>query len=175
MRNTAFLGAGAGLLLLQSVIFWLIGWIPFSGITPSFTLPLIVFMGVHEYSLARGAALACLLGYGLDLLASAPVGLFTFVSVATFVLARAAGVRLAAQHIITQVPLAFVFSIVQSVMVLVLLAIFGRNPHGARDMVALVVPHALSTAALSPFIFSLASKIHLMTGTPLQTGRAPSP
>ncbi|HQF23559.1 MAG TPA: hypothetical protein PL065_08850, partial [Polyangiaceae bacterium] len=146
MRNTILLLMGLSLLFIQSSMFWLLGWVPVSGLTPSLILPLIVFMGVHEYSLARGAALACVMGYGLDLLAAAPVGLFTFVSVATFVLARAAGVRLAAQHIITQVPLAFVFSLVQSVMVLVLLAIFGANPHGAREMLSLVLPHAIGTA-----------------------------
>jgi len=176
MRNTALLVVGLGLLFVQSVLFWLIGWLPLSGITPSLILPLIVFMGVHEYSLSRGAALACVLGYGLDLLASAPVGLFTFVSVATFVLARAAGVRLAAQHIITQVPLAFVFSVVQSVMVLVLLAIFGRNPHGAREMATLVLPHALGTALFSPIVFRIAGKLHqATTGSTPRAERAQAP
>jgi len=173
MRNTAFLAVGIGLLFVQSVLFWALGWLPLSGVTPSLSLPLIVFMGVHEYSLARGAALACVFGYGLDLLAAAPVGLFTFVSVATFVLARAAGVRLAAQHIITQVPLAFVFSVVQSVMVLVLLAIFGRNPHGARDMLSLVLPHAIATAVFSPVIFRLAARLHAATGNAPHASRSP--
>ncbi len=174
MRNTAFLSLGVGLLLLQSAAFWFLGSLPWSGFTPSLTLPLIVFMGTHEYSLSRGAALACVLGYGLDLLASAPVGLFTFVSVATFVLARAAGVRLAAQHIITQAPLAFAFSVAQSVMALVLLAIFGRNPHGAREMVALVLPHATSTAVVSPIVFALANRVHSITGPAAGQGRAPA-
>lgn len=171
MRNTIFLAGGIGLLVLQSVFHWVIGWIHIAGITPSFTLPLIVFMGVHEYSLARGAALACVLGYGLDLLSSAPVGLFTFVSVATFMLARAAGVRLAAQHIITQVPLAFVFSAVQSIMVLVLIAIFSKDPHGAREMVSLILPHAVSTALVSPLIFGSANRIHQLTTVSPRVGR----
>lgn len=175
MRNSAFLLTGIGLLFLQSVFFWLTGWIPLPGITPSLILPLIVFMGVHEYSLARGAALAFFFGYGMDLLASAPVGLFTFVSVATFVLARAAGVRLAAQHIITQMPLALVFSVVQSIMVLVLLAIFGKNPHGPRDMLALVLPHAISTALFSPAIFAIGARIHLATGIAPTASRGASP
>lgn len=174
MRNSAFLATGIGLLLLQSVLFWVTRWVPLPGITPSLILPLIVFMGVHEYSLARGAALACVFGYATDLLASAPVGLFTFVSVATFVLARAAGVRLAAQHIITQMPLALAFSVVQSIMVLVLLAIFGKNPHGPRDMLALVLPHAVSTALLSPVIFSLANRLHqATTAAPAARGASP--
>lgn len=175
MRNTAFLAVGIGLLFLQSVFHWVTRWIPLTGITPSLILPLIVFMGVHEYSFVRGAALSCVLGYGLDLLAAAPVGLFTFVSVATFVLARAAGVRLAVQHILTQVPLALAFSVIQSVMVLVLLTIFGKNPHGPRDMLALVLPHATSTAVFSPFVFAIASRLHQATGTTPRTGRTIGP
>jgi len=174
MRNTVLLLAGLGLLFLQSSLFRILGWIPLPGISPSLILPLLVFMGVHEFSLSRGAAIACVLGYGLDLLASAPVGLFTFVSVATFVLARAAGVRLAAQHIITQVLLSFGFSVLQSVMVLVLLAIFDANPHGARQMLALVVPHAIGTAIVSPLVFRLAARLHAVQGASAHTERAPS-
>lgn len=174
MRNTALLVVGVMLLLVQSVLFWLVSWVPMSGFTPSLVLPLILFMGVHEYSLARGAAVACVLGYGFDLLASAPVGLFTFVLVATFVLARAAGVRLAAQHIITQVPLVFMFSVLQSVMVLVLLAIFGNNPYGAKEMTGLVLPHAIATAVFSPIIFRIAAKLHHATGPVVQLERTQS-
>src|SRR4051812_24383129 len=129
MRNTAFLAVGFALLILQSNLFRLlgllddaiesfcrvlIGWgaegaVPSVKLmgsllvaTPNLVLPLIVFTGVHEYSLLRGAALALLLGYALDLFAAAPVGLFTCVSVATFVMARVAGIRLAAQTTLTQ-------------------------------------------------------------------------
>ena len=174
MRTVVTLLLGIVLLLVQSSLFWLLGWIPLSGISPSLILPLLVFMGVHEFSLARGAGIACVIGYVLDLLASAPVGLFTFVSVATFVLARAAGVRLAAQHIVTQVPLAFAFSVLQSVMVLVLLAIFDANPHGVRQMVALVLPHAIGTALFSPIIFRIAAKLLQPANTSLSTDKAPS-
>ena len=94
---------------------------------PALVLPLILFMGVHEYSLARGAAVAFVLGYATDVLGIAPVGLYTFTYVATFVLARAAGVRLAAQTTWMQVLLAGAFAVLQSTMILVLLAIFGRD------------------------------------------------
>jgi hypothetical protein len=65
---------------------------------PALVLPLILFMGVHEYSLARGAAVAFVLGYATDVIGIAPVGLYTFTYVATFVLARAAGVLPAPQN-----------------------------------------------------------------------------
>ena len=40
---------------------------------PALVLPLILFMGVREYSLARGAAVAFVLGYATDVLGIAPV------------------------------------------------------------------------------------------------------
>src|ERR1700709_392610 len=103
MRNTAFLALGVALLIVQSNLFRLIGRLHVAAAPPSLLLPLVVFMGVHEYSMARGAALAFSLGYLLDLFAAAPVGLFTFITVATFVVARAAGVRLAAQTFLTKI------------------------------------------------------------------------
>jgi cell shape-determining protein MreD len=104
MRNTAFFIAGVVLLIVQSNMFRLIamvlrfiGWVFRShhdlevpGLVPSLVLPLILFMGVHEYSLARGAAVAFALGYLTDLLGIAPIGLYTSTYVAIFVLARAA-------------------------------------------------------------------------------------
>ena len=78
-------------------------------------------------------ALAFVLGYLLDLFGGAPIGLFTFIyGRRSSSLARAAGVRLAAQTCSTQVALAFGFALVESVMVLVLLAIFGARRRSAR-------------------------------------------
>lgn len=176
MRNTAFLGTGFLLLILQAQAHRILGHVPIAGITPSLVLPLIVFTGVHEYSVARGAALAFVLGYVLDLFAGAPVGLFTFVSVAIFVLARAAGVRLAAQTLLTQLALAFVFALVQGVMVVVLLAIFrdAKTMYPVRALLPLILPQALATALVSPLVFRLAERLHQATlgmPRPEATGR----
>ena len=95
---------------------------------PSLVLPLILFMGVHEYSLARGAGVAFALGYATDVLGIAPVGLYTFTYVATYLLARAArrcGSRRETSWM--QVLLVGAFTLLQSTMLLVLLAIFGRD------------------------------------------------
>src|SRR4051794_14304796 len=127
MRNSAFLAIGLALLILQSNLYRVIDRVHIPGATPALLLPLIVFMGVHEYSVARGAALAFLLGYLLDLFTAAPVGLFTFITVATFVISRAAGVRLAAGTLLTKVALAFVFALLQGVLIVILTAIFGGD------------------------------------------------
>ncbi len=169
MRNTAFLLLGLGLILVQSNLFRVVGpigrFVEVAGITPSLVLPLIVFMGVHEYVLWRGALLAFGIGYLLDVCAAAPLGLYTFTSVAVFVVARAAGVRLAAQTLITKVALAFAFSLLESCIILILMAIFGGDPARPRALAALVLPTALSTALLSPIVFALAERVHQATMT----------
>ncbi|MGO8994567.1 MAG: hypothetical protein ACLQVI_14720 [Polyangiaceae bacterium] len=163
MRNTAFIAAGLALLLLQENLFRVLGWLHVPGLSPSLVLPLILFMGVHEYSLARGAAVAFFLGYMSDLVGIAPVGLYTFTYVALFLLARAAGVRLAAQTVMMQVVLALAFTLVHSVMILVLLAIFGRDAYVPRALYPMTLPHVLATAAVAPLVFRLAQRLHTAT------------
>jgi rod shape-determining protein MreD len=113
--------------------------------------------------LARGAAVAFVLGYATDVLGIAPVGMYTFTYVATFVLSRAAGVRLATQTIWMQVLLVLAFALVQSTMILVLLAIFGRDPWVPRSLYPLALPHAVSTAAIAPLAFRIAQALHSAT------------
>jgi rod shape-determining protein MreD len=163
MRNTAFIAVGIALLIVQSNLFRLLGPLHIPGIIPSLLLPLVVFMGVHEYSIARGAALSFTLGYLLDAFAGAPNGLFTFITVATFIVSRAAGVRLAAQTLLTKIGLAFVFALVQGVLILVLSVIFGNDPARPRALALLVFPHAVSTALFAPLVFSLAERVHQAT------------
>src|SRR5258708_7591887 len=106
MRNVAFVAIGIALLLVQGNLYRVLGPLHVHGVTPSLTLPLVIFLGVHEASMTRGALLAAGLGYALDLLASAPIGLFTFVSVSIWWLSRVAGVRLTAQTALTRMSLA---------------------------------------------------------------------
>jgi len=186
VRNTAFFGVGVVLLLVQSNLFRvvglllkLVGWVvradhdlSVPGLVPSLVLPLILFMGVQEYSLVRGASVAFALGYLTDLVGVAPVGLYTSTYVAIFVLARAAGVRLAAQTMFMQLGLAVAFTLVHSVMILVLLAIFGRDAWVPRALYPMTLPHVLATGAVAPLVFRLARRIHqaTMSGSPKDAG-----
>ena len=165
MRNTAFFLAGLALLLVQANSFRVLSWTHVPGLVPSLVLPLILFMGVHEYSLARGAGVAFVLGYASDLVGVAPVGLYTFTYVALFVMARAASVRLAAQTTMMQIALALGFCLVQDIMLLVLVAIFGRDPWVPRQLYPMTLPHMLATAAAAPLVFKLAEWIHAATST----------
>jgi len=177
VRNTAFFIAGVVLLIMQSNIFRLIGmvfrfiaWvfrvhhdIEIPGLVPSLVLPLILFMGVHEYSLARGAAVAFALGYLTDLLGITPIGLYTSTYVAIFVLARAVGIRLAAQTMLMQIGLALSFTLVHSIIILVLLAIFGRDTWVPRTLWPMAIPHVIATGLIAPLVFRLAARIDAAT------------
>lgn len=165
MRNSAFLALGILLLVLQSNLFRLLDLLPVPVATPSLLLPLVLFMGVHEYSVGRGAALAFLLGYLLDVFAAAPVGLFTFLSVVTFVVARAAGVRLAAGTMLTKIALAFAFALVEGVLVVVLTAIFGGDVARPRALAVLVPEYAVATSITAPLVMRLAERVHVATMT----------
>jgi rod shape-determining protein MreD len=170
MRNAAFLAFGLVLLLLQANAHRLVGPLGLHGWTPSLVLPLVIFIGVHEPSMARGALLAFVLGHALDLFASAPLGLFTFVYVALWWLARVAGVRLASQTIPTQIALSFGFCLAQSIILLVLLVVFGADPLRPVELAAVVVPHATATAMVAPVVFAVADRLHQ---TAAGGGRAP--
>ncbi len=161
MRNTAFIALGLALILVQANLFRVIGWIHLPGLIPSLVLPLILFMGVHEYSIARGAVVG-----------GAPIGVFTFTSVTLFVLARAAGVRFAAQTVMMQVALALAFALVHSVMVLVVIAIFGKDAYVPRALYAMTIPHILATAAIAPLVFRLAQRVHSATVPPSRAREA---
>lgn len=190
MKNSAFLFAGVILTVVQSNLFrplgallHFIGWIAHTkqdlvvpGLVPSLVLPLIFFMGVHEYSLVRGAAVAFALGYLSDLIGIAPIGLHTSTYVATFILARAAGLRLAAQTMLMQVGLALAFTLIHSLMLLMLVAIFGRDPYVPRALYPMTLPHVLATGLVAPLIFRLAARIHgtTMAGTTVTTRRGES-
>jgi rod shape-determining protein MreD len=186
VRNTAFFLAGVLLLLVQSNLFRLIGlvlhglgWVlranhdlTAPGLIPSLVLPLILFMGVHEYSLVRGACVAFALGYLTDLVGVAPIGLYTSTYVAIYILARAAGVRLAAQTMLMQLGLALAFTLVHSIMILVLLAIFGRDAWVPRALYPMALPHVVATGAVAPLVFRIAQRVHqaTMSGSPKEMG-----
>jgi rod shape-determining protein MreD len=188
MRHTAFLAAGIGLLFVQANLFRLLrllfsllssvlevfhlhqGDVSVAGFVPSLVLPLILFLGVQEYSLARGAGVAFALGYVSDVLGATPVGLYTFTFVLLFVLARSLGVRLAAQATWMQVLLVTGFSLTESIIILVLLAIFGRDTWVPKALYPLSLPHALATALVSPLVFRLARRLH---GATVPVARGP--
>jgi rod shape-determining protein MreD len=54
---------------------------------------------------------------------------------------------------------------VQGILIVVLTAIFGNDPARPRALAVLVMPHAVATSLVAPFVFSLAERLHAATIT----------
>jgi hypothetical protein len=74
-------------------------------------------------------------------------------------------VRLTAQTVPTQMALAFGFSLVQSLVVVVLLVVFGADPQRPKELFAIVLPHSATTALLAPIVFRIAERLHQTAAT----------
>ena len=44
-----------------------------------------------------------------------------------------------------------------------LLAIFGRNPYGAKALAGILLPQAVATACVAPLVFWGAERVHRLT------------
>jgi rod shape-determining protein MreD len=166
MRSAAYLATAVLLLLVQSNFYRVLGPLGelvgdrlVHGATPSLLLPMVIYLGVYESSMAKGAGLAFAMGYMQDVLATAPLGLFAFVFVAIWWLSRVAGVRLTAQTWFTRVSLGFSFALVQSAIVLIVLAVFGTDNRRPVSLASLVVPSAIATGLFAPMLFVLAQRL----------------
>ena len=164
MRNTAFLAVGvaparrAGEPLPRSI-----GHAATSpGVTPSLLLPLIVFMGVHEYSLVRGAALAFVLGYLLDLFAAAPDRALHVHHGRDLRRSRAPPASASRRRRCSRkLALAFVVRARRrACSSSCCSAIFGGDAaRPARARARSSLPHAIATALFAPLVFRLAERV----------------
>ncbi|MEM9188726.1 MAG: rod shape-determining protein MreD [Myxococcota bacterium] len=155
MRNVGLIAFGIGLLVLQSTVATLL---PIYAFAPNLLLPIVIYLGVkHDVHVVRGAAISFVLGYLLDAFCGSPMGLQTFTLVATFLLARFAGLRFFMRGPVFQIVLTFVVSILTGGMILALRAIFEQaKPFPTSTLgetgLTLLFP-AIATALLSPIIF----------------------
>jgi rod shape-determining protein MreD len=160
MREAAFLAVGVLLIILQGNLYPLTRLVGLYGVTPNLVLPLVIFLGVQDASVARGALLAFALGYAVDLFGAAPIGLFTFIYVVIWGLAKVTGVRLTAQARLATAVVTFLFALVEGVFVLTLLTIFGSDAQRPIEMARVILPHAAATGLFAPFIFRLAQRLY---------------
>ncbi len=171
MRALAYLAVGIAAIVLQGTLHrflsgldsvslgsWPVGHY-LSRATPSLILPFVVYLGIHEHSMARGALLASALGWAVDILGGGPAFLFRFTMVAVWWTFRAASSRVSTQSAMMRMPLAFTASLAESAMVLTLLAIFGADNRRPLELADIVLPRAILTAIFAPFVFAVAHKI----------------
>ena len=138
--------------------------LPVADYTPNLLLPIAIFLGITpDISLVRGSAVAFALGYLYDAFCGSPMGLQTFVMVASFMVARGAGLRLFPQGPGFQILLAAIMAILSGGTILALRAIFERQPpfptDNAASSAAMVLRFAVGTALISPLIFAVTRRV----------------
>jgi rod shape-determining protein MreD len=161
LRNLALIGLGFLLLVAQAALSTLVSA---HTLAPNLLLPVVIYLGVsHDVHIVRGAAISFVLGYLLDSFCGSPMGLMTFVLVATFVLSRAAGLRLFLRGPLFQVALTFVISVLAGGTILALRAIFEKPapfPVGTPfDTVVTLLGPAATTALVSPLVFASVRRV----------------
>lgn len=123
LRNLAFLTLGFVLLVVQAAV---ASHVPLHPFTPNLLLPIVLYLGMqHEAQMLRGAMISFLLGYLVDEFCGSPIGLQTFVLVATFMVAWGAGIRLWMRGLVFQLGLVFAVAMVAGGTILALRAIFS--------------------------------------------------
>jgi len=160
-RSALLVLLGLGLLLTQSVLATVVPIYPF---IPMLILPVLIYLGVSpEVHLVRGALLAFFLGYLYDLFSGNLMSLQTFVAVATFMLARGAGLRLFLRSPSFQVLLTFIVAVLAGGATIALRTIFADNAPfpfgGVRETATLLVAPAVATALAAPLVFPAVQRI----------------
>jgi rod shape-determining protein MreD len=163
----ALLAFGFGLLIVQSAA---ATSLPISPFDPNLLLPMVIFLGVSpDVHVVRGVGISFVLGYLLDLLSGNPMSLSTFVLVATFLVARSAGVRLFLRGPAFQVVLTFLATLVAGGAARTLRAVFEPPPPFTVGMGSGVAWElfgtAAATAVLAPLVFALVRRIDAMSTT----------
>ena len=161
MRNVGHVALGFGLLVLQSSLGTLWSLHPYS---PNLLLPMVIYYGVTpEVSVVRGAVLSFLLGYVLDIFCGNPMGLQTFLMVATYLVAKVAGLRLFLRGPAFQMLLTFVVGVLDGGTILALRAIFEPPPPFPASEIGTslleVFGPATVTAVIAPPIFGLVRRV----------------
>ena len=156
MTNALVLALGFALLVVQGILHHVIAseWL-----YPSLILPMVLYMAVGEFSLARGASLSFVLGYLCDAFSGLPMGIFTFSMVAVFLLSRVAGLKLFLHGIVFQMLLTFAASVVVGMLILSLHLVFSRKAFNLRSALGLIGTQGLATAVLSPLVFALVRRL----------------
>lgn len=152
---------GFALLVLQSATATLL---PSAAYTPNVLLPIAIYLGVAaDVSMVRASGICFALGYFYDAFCGSPMGLQTFVMVASFMVARGAGLRLFPQGPAFQILLTAAMALLSGGTILALRAIFERPPpfvtaDAGRNLMALL-RFSGSTALLSPLVVFGARRI----------------
>ncbi len=161
MANALLLLTGVVMLVLQGLVAYVA---PTEYVAPVLVLPMVLYMSVGDFSIARGVSLSFVLGYLADVFAGGSIGLWTFSLVSVFLLVRVAGLKLFLHGVVFQVLLTLVASVFVGVEMMALLLVFDRRPLAVLPAMGVVASQAAATALSAPLVFALMRR--LPTGLP---------
>ena len=138
------------------------------------SLVVVIFSGFH-HSLLKGGILTLLLGFFLDCLTSPIFGLYSFLYLLIFFLARSAAGRVYGEKSALIVALTISCHLLEGLMIVLLYRLLlGADILSAMPRVFL--PQAVITGLLSPFIFGILKSIeavfHAKDSRPARSLRA---
>ena len=145
-----------GLLVAESILWRYTPWDP---LTADLTLPILLWMGLSDVPVSRGASSAFAIGYLVDLFSAGPQGLHALVSVVVYLASRTASLRLFSAGALFQMLLTFLASLFTSTTILFLRFIFDHSLENVGSMAVSVGVRGLATALVSPLIFRLARRV----------------
>jgi rod shape-determining protein MreD len=146
-----FFAAAVAALLLQTTVWH---WLPLGGAIPDLLLIICVYLGLHQHSVG-GALGAFLLGYAQDSFSGSAVGLNAFAMSLVFTLVYLTSRRLWVDNTVSKVVLVFLASVIKTLVVVLLLAIFLSTDGVWTTLTRHLAIESTVVALLSPLVFSL--------------------
>ncbi len=155
MRNARLVAAGFLFLVAQTALqrATRAPWIP------DLALPFVLYLGLQEGGLARGAAIAFVLGYFQDALGGSPIGMHPLAAVIVFFAARIARLRLLLDGPLFHAVVALAAATLGAVVIVALRAIFESAAPSLGVALRLAGPRILTTAAAAPALVAVVRAI----------------
>ena len=155
MRSLLTLVVAYILLVLQSTVLELA---PVRMAAPSLGLLVVLYVGVSgKWALSSASIVALCTGYLLDLVSGAPQGVHALVFILVCIFARALSTRVAVQGIVLSAAVAFVASLLASVLVIIVRA--RVTPEGGYGGLKDAPLEALLTGVAGPIVMGLLRRI----------------
>jgi rod shape-determining protein MreD len=169
LKTVAIVVFGFLLLVAQSTF---AAVVPMDLIVPNAALAVVIYMGLHGYSAGYGAVVSFVLGYLMDTFAGSPLGLYTFVAVAIFLLSRIAALRLFLKGWLFEIALTLFWAAASGVLVLLVRGLFDQDFRSLLTQLKIVFFRAAATAVVAPLVFRVMAWLERVTAKRKAEGRA---
>ncbi|MFH2012201.1 MAG: rod shape-determining protein MreD [Pseudomonadota bacterium] len=154
------------MLLLLGVVFLglqttFLNFYPFMPVKPDLIIIIVAYLGIFKDPV-RGIFLAAILGYLTDTLSGSTTGLFTFLRIVTFLLAKLACENIYIKSILSQIVLIIALSIIDGILLLSTLYVFSSVDNLWIFVIKFLPIQATINGIFGPLIFLVLKKTELI-------------